>query len=142
MIGRPPDLSRDEVQDKVEMLCDLLKRGVPQVAACGVAGIPVSTLHSWKKRAREAIEDIPKGKEPAPDEAPFIDFLDRVEGARAEAEVRYSQMVFNAAQGGNVQAAMWWLDRAHPERWAQRQRVEVTGEDGEDLTIVLKFPEE
>lgn len=135
MAGRPLILSKHP--KKIDKLCELLEQGVPQVAAAPAAGISIASLTGWKTRGRKAQEHIDSGGKARKGEAPYLEFLGRVEAARSKAETRFTLYVTRAAADGDVRAAMWWLDRARPERWAQRQRHEVTGSDGEAIRIEL-----
>lgn len=135
MTGRPRIL--EEHPDKIDELCELLGEGIPQSAAAPSVGISRAALMGWKAKGREARQRLMDGADSEPNDDLFLDFLDRVEAARAEAEVRFARYVSQAAAGGDVRAAMWWLDRARPERWAQRQRHETSGEDGEPIRIKL-----
>ena len=135
MAGRPRLL--EEHPDLVDRLCDLLEQGVPQSAAAPSVGIHRQTLQLWKKRGRAAAETAETGGRVPKTEQVYLDFLSRIEESRNKAETRMTLYVSRAAAGGDVRAAMWWLDRARPERWAQRQRHEVTGGDGEAVRIEL-----
>ena len=134
-MGRPRIL--EEHPDLVDELVALLEQGVPQSAAAPAVGIHRATFQGWKARGREEQGAILAGETPDPNEAPYLDFVDRVEEARSKAETKFTLYVSRAAAGGDVGAAKWWLDRARPERWAQRQRHEVTGGDGEAVRIEL-----
>ena len=140
MMGRP--LILETHPEIVDELCELLKEGIPQSAAAPSVGISRGTLQSWKARGRAARENSIGGDSIEPSEALYLDFLDRVEAARAAAEITMTRYVTKTAAGGDVRAAMWWLDRARPERWAQRHRHEVTDSDGEDVRIKLVWGNE
>jgi len=124
-----------------------LERGIPQETAARLAGLAPATLYAWKSRGEAALaaamNALPDGadngqllaKVPAA-ERPFVEFLEAVETARAEAEMSYALVVRRAALGGDVRAAQWWLDRAYPERWAQRQTVAVRQEG--NIRVVIE----
>lgn len=147
-VGRP---SIVDDADKVAELVRLLKQGVSQEAASRSLGISRTAFFDCKRRGlaawEEANERIPDSdtltlKDVRVKDRKYAAFADAVEGARAEAEVSMTLLVRRAAVGGDVRAAMWWLDRAHPERWAQREKIEVTGGDGGPVEIELVFPGE
>ena len=48
--------------------------------------------------------------------------------------------IVQAAQNGRWQAAAWWLERKHPERWAQHTKIkaELSGPDGAPITISVE----
>lgn len=137
-MARPTKLD-DERQAKI---VDYLRSGVPQEAAAYASGITARTLHAWKARGQKAIDKIRKdGDEEPPDDKipvcdrPFVQFLHAVDAARHEAEARMALFVARAAQTDPKWAA-WWLDRAFPERWAQRQQMTVQQEG--EVTVVIE----
>jgi transposase len=96
--------------------------------AAAHAGIAYSTLASWNARGRRELERTANGEKPDPKEAPFVEILEAVEKARAEATVRNVTLISRAAQDGTWQAAAWWLERTQPRKYGRR--TEVTGPDG------------
>jgi transposase len=104
--GRPSKLD----EDVVARLLQVLRVGGYPEAAAEVAGIHAATYYRWMARG-EAAGDEPK-------DAPFRDFRERVEQARAEGETRNVAIIAQAAQT-QWQAAAWLLERQFPERWAR-----------------------
>lgn len=110
--------------------------------AAASVGIGRSTLFAWMKRGRqersrleaEASEGLVP--EPRASETPFVEFLDAVERAEAEAE-RYAVLVLRDLmrprdEDGNLrdervrlQASTAFLERKHPEGWSRGERAEV-----------------
>ena len=120
--------------DRQARIVDYLKRGVTQDAAAHACGISARTLFAWKARGQAALDalNLAEGDEAddteVPDEErPFVQFLRAVDTARSEAEALFTLIITQAARTDPKWAA-WWLDRAHPERWAQRQQVSVQQE--------------
>lgn len=142
-----------------------LKRCVPQDTAARYVGISPAAFYKWKARGTLALEtatalwentplppfdpadpashesrEAPGAIDFAPaEERIYIEFVESVEAARAEAEVRMVEVVRKAAVEGDVKAAQWWLDRAYPERWAQRQRLELTGAQDGPINILVEY---
>jgi transposase len=101
--GRPTKLTPD-LQRQV---CDALRRGAYVETAAAMAGVSKVTLYGWLKLgARE-------------EEGPHVEFLNAVEKAQAEAEMRDLDRVDAAAEGGTWQAAAWRLERRSAERWGR-----------------------
>lgn len=118
--GRPTALNA-EVQDRI---IQALTAGNYQDTAARYAGVDESTFYRWMQ----------KGADP---DAPAIyrDFRQAVETARSQAEVRAVALINQAAQNGTWQAAAWYLERSHPQRWGRFQRTEVTGRDGGPVEV-------
>ncbi len=87
----------------------------PRAGACvetaaAAAGVGSSTVHSWIRRAEDHPDDCGE---------PFLEFLDAYKKARAEAELD-AVHVIRGAWSTHWQAAAWYLERSHPERWGRR----------------------
>lgn len=112
--GRKTNLT-PELQDQ---LAAMLSAGNYLAVCCRAVGLPQSTYKMWFER----------GASDAPKDALYARFRDRMEEARARGEVRLVAEVSNAARE-NWQAAVWLLERLHPDRWARvSQRPEKTPE--------------
>ena len=99
-----------EVQMKI---CEALRGGNYREVAVQWAGVPLETFNDWMKRKDER----------------YIVFQRAIEEAERAAEVRAVALVMKAA-GADPRHAQWWLERKFPERWARKERHEVTGEGG------------
>jgi transposase-like protein len=99
--------------DRKKML-NAIRIGLAQEDAARLIGIPRSTFHDWKRKAREA----------APP-AEYEMFLDEIDLALVEFEHR--QLVFiGKAKPDDWVAAMTHLERKWPERYGKRTRVDST----------------
>lgn len=104
--------------DVQSQICAALQRGNYIETSAAFAGINKSTLFMWLKQGRKDIEDGKANK--------HTRFIDAVEKAQAEAEVRDLEHVDRAAGAGSWQAASWKLERRFPKRWG---RVNPDAED-------------
>lgn len=100
-------------------VCELLATGVPQDTAARAAGISPSTFHAWVRRGEAEHDRIAQGHDPDPAEAPYRDFRDATQVARAEAELEAVSVIRSAFMGGTWQAAAWWLERTRPDLWGR-----------------------
>jgi len=113
----------DEDEQLAVMLDKILRGSAPRAAAIAV-GI---TSHQFGKRMES--------------DALFRDLVLR---AAHEAESSVAQNLYRAATGNspqNVQAALGWLEKRHPELWgreAQRIEIELTG--AVDVNHILSSP--
>ena len=118
--GRPSKLTPD-VEKK---LVDAVRAGNSREAAAKVSGISEATFYNWLSQGREA----KRGR--------FLEFLEAIKKAEGEAEQKAMSRIVEAGQK-HWQATAWWLERKYPNRWARRERHEVTGKDGGKLSIEL-----
>lgn len=131
--GRPSKLTPQVTQQIVQAL----QAGNYQDVAASYAGISKGTFYSWMDRGRIERDRQGSGLDPDETEAPFLEFLNAIETARAQSEVRAVALINKAAQGGTWQAAAWFLERSYPNRWSRYQRNEVTGPQGGPIQHVV-----
>ncbi|MFO7948118.1 MAG: hypothetical protein R6V19_15035 [Armatimonadota bacterium] len=105
--GRKTKLTA-KLQDEI---CGHLASGCYAVTACELAGISESTFYNWLERGRDG-------------EDPFLEFLESVKKAEAQAEVKALTIIQNA-MADDWKAAMTWLERKFPDRWARRKPLDV-----------------
>ena len=105
-----------------ELLCELLQAGNFIGVACSAVGISKATYHGWSQRAREELErlELP-GARPRQREQIYLDFLDRCARAIAKAETDAVEVIRAAMKRKNVNAAIFYLERAHGDRWGKRR---------------------
>ena len=127
--GRPTKLN-DNLQDEI---CKVVRAGNYIETAAAYAGISKQTLYDWMKRGRRESEARLEGKRKKPAEEKYVRFLDAVEKALADSEIRDVAIVAKAATE-NWQAAAWKLERRNPGKWG-RVRHEVTGKDGGPVEV-------
>ena len=104
-----------ELLDKI---CELLAAGNYIATVCAVVGIATETYYDWRLKNSE--------------------FSCAVEKARAGSETDTLARIRKAGQEGIWQADAWFLERSYPDRWG-RTRQEITGKDGNDLTIKIVY---
>jgi hypothetical protein len=120
--GRPSKLTRATRR----RILSSISRGVPFVHAANGAGISYQTFLNYRR-------DRP-------------DFEEAIAGAVAKGIEARLKVVHDALSSPDeavrLRAACWYLEHTAPEHFA-RNRVEVTGKDGEPLTgrlLVLMWP--
>jgi class 3 adenylate cyclase len=102
VVARPSKFT-SEVRER--MLIAIRAGNFVEVAA-RYAGISASTYYEWCARGERG-------------EPGFAEFVEAVDQALAEAEVRLVSRISKAAQEGDWRAAAWKLPRRFRERWAQ-----------------------
>jgi hypothetical protein len=125
MMARPTKLT-SEIVDKI---CTAIRAGNYAKIAAGMAGISESTYYSWLEQAKK------------PDAEPeFLEFLESIERAEADAEVAAVIRIRQAADNGTWQAAGWLLERKHGERWGRNDKIrqEISGVNGAPIQLSLE----
>jgi len=114
---------------RADKLIKAIKGGNDKKVACQFAGISETTLYRWleQSKSKNASQEL-------------RDFRESFERSEAEAEFAYVTRIAQAASNGRWQAAAWWLERKHPERWAQHTKIqaEISGRDGGAITITVE----
>lgn len=112
-----------------EKLLMAIKGGNDKKVACEFAGISEATLYRWleQSRAKGATKEL-------------REFRESFERSEAEAETLHVARITQAANNGRWQAAAWWLERKHPERWAQQTKIkaELSGPNGTAIAISVE----
>lgn len=124
-MARPSKLT-PELTEKIVLA---IKAGNYAKVAASMAGISEATYYSWLEQAK------------APDADPeFLEFLESIERAEAEAEATAVIRIRQAADNGTWQAAGWLLERKHGERWGRNDKLrqEITGKDGAPIVLSLE----
>jgi transposase len=98
-----------------KVIVDSIAAGVPQKYAAQRAGIGERTLAGWLAAGRKATK------------GPFLQFLQAVKKAEADAIARNVAIVQKAA-GKSWQAAAWWLERRHHEDFGRKDRTIIQPE--------------
>lgn len=109
-----------DVQDRV---IQAIKMGNYQETAAAYAGISQSTFYHWMDRGRNEPGSI------------YSEFLEAVEKAKADSEVRDVALIEKAATDGSWQAAAWKLERKFPQKWGRVTRTEITGAEGKPISV-------
>ena len=90
-------------------LCKYIAAGNYIEVACKMARISKPTYYVWRKKAEE-------GK------SPYKQLFEDIDRAEAEAEARNVVKIQQAADD-NWQAAAWYLERKHPDRWGRKDQM-------------------
>jgi transposase len=102
--------------DVQERICDALREGNTRRVSALLAGISEQTFYNW---INWADPESPNHK------AVYLEFLESIKKAEAEAENEAIKDIQRAGKMGSWQARAWFLERRNPKDWAKRERVEV-----------------
>jgi hypothetical protein len=124
-------------------MVEAVSKGVPYCQAALLAGVDTNTVREW--RARGEGRDTTRPQTPL-----YATFATALQKAEAANEARQIQVILDAAAGGMVieesttvfpdgrarstikrtlpqwQASAWYLERRYPERYALRNRLDIT----------------
>ncbi|MDQ7967089.1 hypothetical protein RDI61_24070 [Pseudomonas plecoglossicida] len=94
--------------------------------ACGCAGVPSSTFYAWQKAAKEIEEEAKDESDLTKDEALLLEFLERIDLAKAKSCKPAIDAVMQAIKDGDANQAARLLSRRLPEEFGDWNRKEVT----------------
>lgn len=102
--------------DTVERIVQAIGQGATYELAAAYGGISYQTFNEWVKAKPE--------------------FSEAIKSAEGQAAVKWLAKIEKAASNGAWQAAAWKLERRYPHEYG-RQVQEITGKDGEPLTVQI-----
>lgn len=94
--------------------------------ACGCAGVPSSTFYAWQKAAKEIEEEGKDESDLTKDELLLLEFLERIDLAKAKSCKPAIDAVMKAIKDGDANQAARLLSRRMPEEFGDWNRKEVT----------------
>ncbi len=109
------------IQDK---LLEYIKAGNYVVTACEAVGIAEKTYYNWIKKGKEVEEKAENGIQLTEEEANYLQFLQAIKKAKAEAIVK-NVLVIQIAARKNWQAAAWWLERTNYKDWGRKDFMKI-----------------
>lgn len=118
-------------------IVEALQQGNYIETAARYAGITPAGMYKWINRGNAERSRVSEGGEPNPTETPFVEFVEAVEKARSQAEIRNVGLIQKAAVDGTWQAAAWFLERSYPKRWGRSDRLEHVGADGGPVEVAV-----
>jgi len=96
----------------------MLESGVHAAVAARACGVPDATFRDWIAKALDPDCTSPYAPR-------YRALLHAVENAEAEVEAKQAKRVVDAGEQ-NWQAAAWFLERKHKDRWARADQLDVT----------------
>jgi hypothetical protein len=113
-------------------IVDLIRAGMRPGMAAQAAGISKSAVSGWVKRGSEEQWRIEQGEAPTKLEAPYLEFVQSMMKAEAEAQAGLVVSWFREARQGDWKAAQAFLAQRWPDEWGDSNtlKVELTGLGG------------
>ena len=136
-MARPTRLN----QEKMEKIAQLISAGNFAETAAQASGISKATYYNWLARGKAEKDRLEKEDKsnPKASEKPYVEFLDTIEKAKAEAEARMILVISKAASDPKSwTAAAWWLERVFPQKYGKITRTEISGPDGSPIKSETK----
>ena len=112
-----------------ERIVTAIQAGNYAKVAAEMAGIGETTFYRWLEMAEE-----PNAHKK------YREFRESIERAEAVAEVMAVARIRQAADNGTWQAASWFLERKHGERWGRNDKLrqEISGPNGSPISLSLE----
>lgn len=107
MAGRKSKLTQELIDEAVK----LIKAGNYNETVCQFLGIHKSTWYKWLQEGEAAKSGLKR------------EFFDSIKKAESHSEIRNVQVIQKAAQDGNWQAAMTYLERKFPDKWGRKDKI-------------------
>ena len=126
-----------------EELINLIVLGLPVNKAVAMVNIAESTFYKWMSRGmveRDRLATIPDAK-PKPEEKIYLEFLESLTRARAEAIAKKVAVVSSAASQGDWKASAWWLERQVPEEFGRIERQEILSQSVSEVRVTVSMGE-
>ena len=141
--GRPKGATVLLDDTKREELINLIVLGLPVNKAVSMVGIAESTFYNWMSRGmveRDRLATIPNAQ-PKPDEKIYLNFLESLTRARAEAIAKKVAVISSAASQGDWKASAWWLERQVPEDFGKIDKQEVLSHSVSEVRVTVTMGE-
>lgn len=132
-MGRPTKLDKA----RTDKICSFIKRGSSLKNAFEASGISESCGFEWLKSGREAQKNLEAGQ---PHDQAFLEFLESIKRAEAEAEAIHVGNITKVALEGNWTASAWWLQRRRPESWNLDVMERLKEGKQGDVKLKMEFP--
>jgi len=104
-------------------VCAAIAEGHTFAYAAVEAGLSESSLHSYRKEGRLALDLFHEGEEIEERDAYLADFVMMIETAEHDAEKKFLGIISSAAET-QWQAAAWILERRFQRHWSRGHRIE------------------
>jgi hypothetical protein len=132
--GRKSKLTKQ----RIDKIAGLIREGNYAKTACAASGITESAYYLWLKEGRAALakEEPLNAREKL-----AAQLVEAIEAAEAEAEARAVQVIQGATMD-HWQAAAWYLERKHADRWGRKDAHKVEAQVKSDVTVTEKTREE
>ena len=112
-------------KEKIELASKLIEAGNTIQTIFGALGISKQTWYNWLNKGEKAKSGI------------YRELWEEVQKAESRAEIRYVSIIAKAAPE-NWQAAAWWLERKYPERWARKDKVDLSA-DKDGFKVIVEY---
>lgn len=116
-----PRKSKHCTPELTEEICKHISSGNFIETSLALAGLPKSTFYEWCKKAHAG-------------EIRYQKFLEAVVKAEAESEKKKVGYIEKVAPY-DWRAAAYLLEKRHKTRWEKRDKLELTGKDGEPVQL-------
>ena len=92
----------DCTPETIDTICQVVRRGLSYKMAAQAAGIAPRTFHYWIRRGEDEQRRRDQGEQARKSEEPFLQFVQHLDQAKAEAAMLHADTILQAAQGGKT----------------------------------------
>jgi hypothetical protein len=124
-LGRLPRYLEVDVRRRIVAA---VQAGCTYDVACGAAGIERTTFFKWKQRIEDGTAD-----------EHLVNLFDELDRARDSGEAMLAALLRKHSET-EWKAAAHILSVRHPEKWAKRERFEVSGAAGAPIGVQIFLP--
>lgn len=110
-----------------EAVIERLASGSTIEVAAQAAGVARETVSRWLARGATARIARSEGGSLTSSQRVYLRFLQDAEQARSRVEVGALAAIQKAAEDGSWQAAAWYLEHVHPERYSNNRAKRASG---------------
>lgn len=104
-----------------------ISKGLPWCHAAAMADIDERTLHDWRVKGEESVDETNI----------YFRLYRDIKRAKAERVQERLDLIDSAAKGGNWTAAAWELERTDSDNFSLKQKIQHSGAPGEPFEIKI-----
>jgi truncated hemoglobin YjbI len=115
--GRQELSEHDKIIYNVEILCKLLRDGIPFAVAKTLSGI---TRNYYQKIKKDPL---------------YKNLYDKIQKSKQEAHKKLVDKLYKKALQGDLKAIIFYLERRFPDLWASKQKLDIKSENRNKINL-------
>ncbi len=120
--------------ERTKEIAEKVRIGLTHEVAARSCGVSASAFYEWTARGRAERERLKlKGSRRRKKEKPYLEFVDTMEQAEAEAEAFHIERI----KSGGPTGSQWIATRRWPDRWGTKTQVDVKRTEGPQVRVYV-----